>query len=99
MALSKWIILIGVLTLTIAHKEHESGFYVDNGSDQTVPHYVPSEKQKQDMTHDFLNFLNLPIKKAQEIAKISLQENKSASRYIYDVYQETLDGVKGTFFN
>jgi bone morphogenetic protein 7 len=74
---------------------YSSGFYLDNGVDQTMRERVLSRKEQQEMQNEILNLLGLP-RRPQETKHYSNHSHKidkkgSAPKFLLDVYRSLLD--------
>lgn len=65
-----------------------SGFYVDNGFDQTMIERVISNQEKHEVEHDILDLLGLPNRPRK---KFKSPLRKSAPRFLMDVYKSLME--------
>lgn len=71
-----------------------SGLYIDNGVDQTVIQRTLSMKEKQDVSHDLLNLLGLPIRPKHLFSNTTSIEG-SVPKFLMDIYR-SLDNPRRT---
>lgn len=79
-------LVIFLTVSSLAHLERLSGFYIDNGIDQTIAHKVVSAKQKREIKSELINMLKLP-EKPRRIVRKALLVKRSAPKFLLNVYQ------------
>lgn len=72
-----------------------SGFYVDNGLDQTVMHRMLSPKDAEHVEHEILELLGLPDRPPRRKHGIHPSMRKSAPKFLLDVYKRLNDEANG----
>lgn len=78
-----------------------SGFYYDNGVDQTVVHKHLNKREKKEMQSEILHLLGLqhrprPVYSAWSRKKLKVQDGlSSAPRFLIDVYQSLIEEDSG----
>lgn len=88
-------------TFLIASCAALSGFYYDNGLDQTVVHKHLSKREKKEMQSEILHLLGLEHRPRPTMVSLSnrrkeLEENlSSAPRFLIDVYQSLTEEDSG----
>lgn len=65
-----------------------SGFYVDNGLEQTSIERVMTKQEQREVEHDILNLLGLPNRPRR---KTKAPLKKSAPRFLMDVYKTLME--------
>lgn len=65
-----------------------SGFYVDNGFDQTMIERIMTKEEKREVEYEILNMLGLPNRPRK---KITAPLKKSAPRFLMDVYKTLME--------
>lgn len=71
-----------------------SGFYIDNGLDQTIIDHAMSKQEKREVEHDILNLLGLPTRPKK---KSSSPLRKSAPKFLLDVYKSLMEDQNGRY--
>jgi bone morphogenetic protein 7 len=95
--------IVTVALLTVTTCAALSGFYYDNGVDQTVVHKQLSKREKREMQSEILHLLGLEHRphpsfgisdhrKIQEAEKVM---SNSAPRFLIDVYQSLTEEDSG----
>lgn len=92
----KEMICIVVLTVLGVCHAAMSGFYVDNGLDQTVMHRMLSPNDAQHVEHEILELLGLPDRPPRRNKHgIHPSMRKSAPKFLLDVYKRLNDEANG----
>jgi len=95
--------IVTVALLTVTTCAALSGFYYDNGVDQTVVHKQLTKREKREMQSEILHLLGLQHRphpsfgisdhrKIQEAEKVM---SNSAPRFLIDVYQSLTEEDSG----
>lgn len=71
-----------------------SGLYIDNGVDQTIIQRTLSSREKQDVSHDLLNLLGLPVRPKHLFSNATSIEG-SVPKFLMDIYR-SLDNPRRT---
>lgn len=91
------IYVIGTILLLViifyAKSEKSSGFYIDDGFNQTILHEIFSYKQKREMKRKLLNILELP-EKPKRITRRTLLIKRSAPKFLLNIYKNVLSNDK-----
>ncbi|KAF4530995.1 hypothetical protein B566_EDAN009739, partial [Ephemera danica] len=78
-----------------AEAGYSSGFYLDNGLDQTVRERLLDHKEHREMQNEILNLLGLPARpganKNHSSHSHKIDKKGSAPKFLLDVYQSLLD--------
>lgn len=82
-----------LFSITVVHAVL-SGLYVDNGVDQTIIQRTLSTKEKQDVSHDLLNLLGLPLRPKHLFSNATSIEG-SVPKFLMDIYR-SLDNPRRT---
>lgn len=77
-----------IFTLTQVKAFVSSGIYIDNGFDQTTIERVMTKSERREVQREILHLLGLPDRPKE---KLNLSLNKSAPRFLLDVYNSLLD--------
>lgn len=90
-------ILFAVASLSLISISYASlsGFYVDNGFDQTVMHRMLSPKDAEHVEHEILELLGLPDRPPRRKHGIHPSMRKSAPKFLLDVYKRLNDEANG----
>lgn len=79
---------------TVLVDASQSGFYIDNGMDQTIMHRTLDDDDKRDVSYEILEFLGLSERPRHRHGHLpSLR--KSAPQFLLDVYQRLKDEENG----
>lgn len=89
------IIAASLITLIAQCSASLSGFYVDNGLDQTVMHRMLSPKDAEHVEHEILELLGLPDRPPRRKHGIHPSIRKSAPKFLLDVYKRLNDEANG----
>lgn len=92
-----YVFLLFVVSILNYICASSSGFYVDNGKDQTVLDKSMSRKQKLNFEKTMLNILGVRRKPKRHIASSNLYS--SGPQYLLDVYNSLEGSKRHTDFN
>lgn len=71
-----------------------SGFYLDNGIDQTIIDHAMTKQEKHEVEHEILNLLGLPTRpKRKSLGPL----HKSAPKFLMDVYKSLMEDQNGRY--
>ena len=90
-----------ILSFLIASCAALSGFYYDNGLDQTIVHKHLNKREKKEMQSEILHLLGLehrprPVFSSFSHQKLKVDDNlSSAPRFLIDVYQSLTEDDSG----
>lgn len=82
------VLVLIVILQVICVSARMSGFYIDNGVDQTIMEDVLDDESKHAVEHEILELLGLPDRPKHKHARPSLR--KSAPQFMIDVYNRLL---------
>lgn len=74
---------------------YTSGFYIDNGYDQTIIDYSMTRQEKREVEHEILNVLGLPTRPKKN--KLNSPMKKSAPKFLLNVYKSLLEDQNGRY--
>ncbi|XP_033220088.1 protein 60A-like [Belonocnema kinseyi] len=80
-----FLIFLTLRFVSVTLSEKTSGFYIDNGHDQTALHEVLSQKQKFELEEEMLSLLDIP-EKPQHVSRNLDLVKRSAPMFLIDVY-------------
>nr|XP_012147226.1 PREDICTED: protein 60A-like [Megachile rotundata] len=84
-----------LIIIFYANSETSSGFYIDNGFNQTVLYKAFNYKQKREIERELLNILELP-EKPNRITHRALLIKRSAPKFLLNIYKNVLSSDRDT---
>lgn len=94
MCVYKVILVSCVLLIFYSVTVCTSGFYYDNGLDQTIIDHQMSNQDKYEVEHEILNLLGLPTRpKRKSIGPL----RKAAPKFLLDVYKSLMEEENGRY--
>ncbi|KAG4079086.1 hypothetical protein HA402_001057 [Bradysia odoriphaga] len=91
--ISVWSLAVIIVCGIVYAEASLSGFYVDNGIDQTVMHRMLNGDDTQEVEHELLELLGLPDRPRKKNLHPSMR--KSAPKFLLDVYKRLNDESNG----
>lgn len=83
-----------VIVNIVCTSASSSGFYVDNGYDQTIIDYAMTKQEKREVEHEILNILGLPSRPKK---RMNAPMRKSAPKFLMNVYKSLLEEQNGRY--